>query len=161
MSELIRPAELQALRAPLQRYAQRYLVRFEDAEDVVQDVFTRTLQAKSAPKELRSWLYRAIRNACLNKLRSSSRQNEIELASTFDMGAEQTGHLTRMIRAEDDGHLAGELARLSPAQREAVYLRYIEDLTREEIAAVLEVSVSVVKSRIYEGLARLRDLAKD
>ena len=157
MSPGIQPDALESLRAPLQRYAQRYLVRFEDAEDVVQDVFARALQAEAAPDELRPWLYRSTRNACLNRLRGAGARNEHELATAFDLGADQTGHLTRLIREEDGQDLAASLERLSPAQREAVYLRYIEDLPREEIAAVIGESVSVVKSRIYEGLSRLRE----
>ncbi|MFT7676643.1 MAG: DNA-directed RNA polymerase specialized sigma24 family protein [Planctomycetota bacterium] len=48
---------------------------------------------------------------------------------------------------------------LSADQREVLILRYTEDLGRNEIAAVLDEPVSVIKSRPYEGLRRLRELA--
>ena len=45
------------------------------------------------------------------------------------------------------------------AQREVLRLRYVEDLTRGEIAEVLEVPESAVKSRLFETLKRLREKA--
>ena len=48
---------------------------------------------------------------------------------------------------------------LSEAQREAIRLRYVEDLSRAEIAEVLDLPESVVKSRLFESLKKLREQA--
>jgi len=48
---------------------------------------------------------------------------------------------------------------LEESQREVLRLRYVEDLSRTEIAEVLDIPESVVKSRIFEGLEKLREQA--
>jgi RNA polymerase sigma factor (sigma-70 family) len=53
------------------------------------------------------------------------------------------------------------LARLTPKQRAVLVLRYFEDRTEVEAAAVLGCSVSTVKSTTRDGLARLRALAPE
>jgi RNA polymerase sigma-70 factor (ECF subfamily) len=50
------------------------------------------------------------------------------------------------------------LARIPPAYREVLTLRFQEDLALEEIAAVIETPISTAKSRLYRGLEALRRL---
>jgi RNA polymerase sigma-70 factor, ECF subfamily len=52
--------------------------------------------------------------------------------------------------------LAHSLQRLAPVYREALVLRFQEDLSLQEIAGIVGASVSTVASRIYRGLAALR-----
>jgi RNA polymerase sigma-70 factor (ECF subfamily) len=59
-------------------------------------------------------------------------------------------------RSEDAIRLAGKLHTLSPLYREALLLRFQEDLSLPEIAQVLGAPVTTVTSRIYRGLAALR-----
>lgn len=144
----------EAYREPLLRFARGYLRDADEAEDAVQDVLARVLASDAEPESCRAWIYRVARNVCLNRLRA--RRPVEEHASALDPPEERTGPLTRLARAEERERLRDDLAELSDAQREAVTLRYVEGLTRDEIAAVLELPVSVVKSRIYEGLESLR-----
>lgn len=135
----------------------RYLGNEHDAEDAVQEVLVRILEAKTKPDDLRIWSYRVARNVCLNRLRSSGRRKDVErLITGVDVPADQIGELTRMVRAEDGAALGEALAGLTDAQREVLVLRYLEGLGREEIGQVLELPVSVVKSRLYEGVTKLR-----
>ena len=53
------------------------------------------------------------------------------------------------------------LARLAPRQRAVVVLRYFDDLTERETAALLGVSVGTVKSQARDALARLRELVPE
>jgi RNA polymerase sigma-70 factor (ECF subfamily) len=64
------------------------------------------------------------------------------------------------VRAEERAALRAILAQMPATQREVLDLRYGEDLSREEIAEVLGIEASVVKSRLYEGLQRLRSQAR-
>lgn len=143
--------------AELRRFTARYLGNEHDAEDAVQEVFIKVLETRTVPTELRAWLYRVARNVCLNRLRSRGRRKDSDRLQTgIDLPVDQVGELTRIVAVEEGMALRDKLLELSDAQREVLVLRYLEGLSREEIAEVLEVNVSVVKSRLFEGVSRLR-----
>lgn len=150
--------ELAGLHRPaLLRFTRRYLGHDADAEDAVQEVFARVLQTETVPRDFRVWAFTIARNVCLNRLRARGAP-VLRLATGVDLAEDRSGELTRMARAEDAEALGSVLERLSDAQREVLVLRYLEDLGREEIAEVLGLTVAVVKSRLFEGVQRLRDL---
>ncbi|MGW3159373.1 SigE family RNA polymerase sigma factor [Streptomyces sp. NPDC001089] len=62
----------------------------------------------------------------------------------------------RMAQADDRGALLAALARLPPRQREAVVLRYWEDLSEATVAEAMGCSVGAVKSNAAKGIAKLR-----
>ena len=143
--------------APLVRFCLGYLGRPEEAEDVVQDTFYRVLRSDSIPEHFRAWIYRICRNRCLDVLRARGRRPDDQALSTeAPYRADLTGHLTRIIKLEKHARLRRLLDELPSSQHEVLRLRYIEGLSRAEIATVLELPESVVKSRIYEGLEKLR-----
>lgn len=154
-------AELEArFRRPLERFAYGYLGRREAVEDVLQEAFCRALASPTLPEELRPWLYRITRNLCLNLVGSSAFRSRGEVDDLDEAQlASQTGHLTKLVREEQRVELARLVRELSGEQQEVLRLRYAEDLSREDIAEVLDLSVSVVKSRLFEGLKKLRALA--
>jgi len=146
--------------AALQRFAYGYLGERAAVEDAVQEVFVRVLRAEDVPNELRPWLYRVTRNLCLNRLDSAehhARQRSVEVDDHH--WVRQTGNLTQLVREEQRQQLAALVGTLPGDQQEVLRLRYAEDLSRAEIAAVLGLPVSVIKSRLYEGLKRLRACA--
>jgi RNA polymerase sigma-70 factor (ECF subfamily) len=63
---------------------------------------------------------------------------------------------TLAARTEDANRLARSLETLQPVYREALVLRFQEDLSLQEISAIVGAPVSTVASRIYRGLATLR-----
>lgn len=62
----------------------------------------------------------------------------------------------RIAQADDRNELLKALAQLPPRQREAVVLRYWEDLTETQTAEVMRCSVGAVKSNAAKGIAKLR-----
>lgn len=144
-------------RDPLVRFCYGYLGRPEDAEDAVQEVFLRVLRVGEVPDHFRAWLYRIARNHCLNVRRDRARRNAgAALPPESQVGRDETGPLTRLARRELRSRLGHLLTALPETQREVLRLRYAEQLSRAEIAYVLEVPEPVVKSRLFEGLQRLR-----
>lgn len=147
-------------REALVRFCWGYLGRIEEAEDAAQDVCYKILSATTVPDSFRPWLYKTARNHCLNVLRQRGRQQDgAELPAASQIPELRSGHLTKLIRREQESRLGELVARLPEAQREVLRLRYVEGLSRGEIASVLETPESVVKSRLFEGLKRLRDHA--
>lgn len=145
-------------REALVRFCWGYLGSLDQAEDAVQDICFKALSASEVPDRFRSWLYRIARNHCVNLLRDrATRKDDRRLPSASAPADTLTGHLTRLVKDEARSKLLELVASLSDAQREVLRLRYVEDLSRSEIAEVLGVSESVVKSRLFEGLKRLRD----
>ena len=149
-------------RDALVRFCWGYLGRTEEAEDAVQDVCYKILSADSVPDAFRPWLYKTARNHCLNLLRRRSRRKEGQgLPPASQLHEILTGNLTRLVRDERRSRLGELVMSLSEAQREVLRLRYVENLCRAEIAEVLGIPESVAKSRLFEGLRRLRELASD
>jgi RNA polymerase sigma-70 factor (ECF subfamily) len=144
-------------RRDLTRFCAGYLGAADQAEDAVQDVFCKVLAAETVPESFRSWVYRIARNRCLDLLRGRARRRDDQALPSESAAAEElTGHLTRLVRQEQHSRLRQLVAALPATQREILRLRYVEGLSRQEIADVLELPESIVKSRLFEGLERLR-----
>ncbi len=141
----------------LVRFCAGYLGDPTEAEDVVQDVFVKVLRNDAVPEHFRAWIYKICRNRCLDVLRARGRRKDDQALLTHaPYTADLTGQLTRLVREERHEKLRRLLDEMPTAQSEVLRLRYSEGLSRAEIAEVLDLTESVVKSRIYEGLERLR-----
>lgn len=136
-----------------------------DAEDIAQQVFIRIW--KSAPRYKRkakftTFLFTIARNLVFNESRKRSRKKEYSMDEREDDYHLQTPD--PQTESPDDGLLHKELqaavdkaiAELPENQRLAVVLRRYEGMPYEEIANVLELSVSAVKSQLFRARNALR-----
>jgi len=145
-------------RDALLRYCWGYLGSMEEAEDALQEVWYRVFTAAHVPDRFRPWLYKIARNRCFNILRAKARRREgTGLPADSQLAASLTGHLTKMVNEEMRSRMSHLVESLPDAQREVLRLRYVEGLSRTEIAEVVDIPESVVKSRLFEGLKRLRE----
>ena len=140
------------------RFCSGYLSDPSEAEDAVQEIFykaCKALDAGGAPKAFRPWLYKVARNHCLNRLRERGRRN---CQLDQDLSPENcTGNLTRLVREEMRSRIAHLVAALPSVDRELLRLRYAEELSRAEMAQVLDMPESEVKTRLLRALQNLRD----
>ena len=144
-------------RSRLTRFSLGYLGRWEEAEDVVQDVFYKVIQDGVVPDRFRPWIYEICRNQCLDRLRKQNRHlDDQPLPRSSFINGQLTGNLTRLVKGEKRAMLLKRLGSLPNEQREVLLLRYTEGLSRAEIAEVLDIPEKLVKHRIYNGLERLR-----
>ena len=144
-------------RDALLRFCWGYLGSVEEAEDAVQEIFFKVVGASQVPESFRPWVYKIARNHCLNALRARAvRKDGLAMPAASQVEEALTGHLTRLAKDEIGSRLVELVASLPETHREVLRLRYVEELPRREIAEVLDISESVVKSRIFEGLRRLR-----
>ncbi len=130
----------------------------EDAEDAVQESFLRAFRYLGGYRErekFAAWLYRILVNQCRTLL-ARRRRLELPMAEwEWDVTAVADGATERgALRAE----LARALALLPPDQREAVVLRFAEDLTYDEMATITGSGISALKMRVQRACARLRRL---
>ena len=149
--------ELLAAVQPALRGYLRVLTRDDArADDVLQETFVIVVRKLRTLRDIglfRPWLYRiATRQAYRGR-----RQNEIPLESAAEPVAD--GDLaSQLVAAESRTRLREAIVQLPDRAREAVTLHYLHEMTFDEIAAVLDVPVGTVKSRVAYGLARLRSL---
>lgn len=135
--------------ASLCRYAKRFLADMPGEEDVVQDIFVKVWERDACFDDLKglsAYLYRAVHNACLIKLRDNrelSGSNLELLAGT--VGYDSTDNERFLIQEEYYRQLYVALQSLS-AQRRKIILLSLQGRKVEEIANILGISVNTVKT---------------
>jgi RNA polymerase sigma-70 factor (ECF subfamily) len=145
------------LQEPLFRYLRTLVRDRSQAEDVLQEVFLRIyrkLKWLREPAALRPWAYQIATREAFRYLKRQSRLREEQ--DDESAGApilEQAGSVFPKEMIEELPEL---INRLSPASRAVIALYYLHELSLNETAAVLEIPVGTVKSRLSYGLAALR-----
>lgn len=151
----------QIYRDSLIRFCWGYLGRMEEAEDAVQEICYKVLTADKVPDYFRSWIYKMARNLSINMIRDRVNKNGDKAQPTVSQVQDVlTGHLTRMVKDEQQQSVTELIEKLSQEHKEVLRLRYVEDLSRQEIAEVLDLDESVIKSRLFEGLKKLREFSE-
>lgn len=147
----------QLYRERLTRFCLGYVGTRDEAEDIVQDAFYKVLCSSEVPDNFRAWIYEICRNRCIDRLRAKNRRlGDQPLSAYAHMADHLSGNLTKLLRGEQRAHLWRRLAELPYEQREVLLLRYTEGLSRSEISEVLNIPEKLVKSRIFNGLEKLR-----
>jgi RNA polymerase sigma-70 factor, ECF subfamily len=145
----------------------------EDAEEVSQETLLRALQSFGQLRDgaqLRPWVFRIAKNACLMKRRKSvfAPSQELSLDSLLPSFEHSEGERKLQIadwsqeperlalRGELKAALEAALAELPDTYKPVVLLRDVEGLSTQETAEVLELSEDVVKTRLHRGRLALR-----
>jgi RNA polymerase sigma-70 factor (ECF subfamily) len=142
----------------------RVVGRGEDAKDLCQEVFLKAYRALGTFKRearFSSWLYQIALNACRDRLRRRRGRTHLSLDDLDDAGERPLAvggpSALDLVEARDVSRLVEiAMAELAPEQREVIVLKEYQDLTFLEIAEVLDVPISTVKTRLYRGLGQLR-----
>lgn len=138
-------------------YVRRLVDSSQDAEDVLQSVWLtvcRRVGTLDHPAAFRTWLYRIARNRAITQLRRRGR--EVSLEETTDDPAVAASDDADTFDEVDVADLHRALARLSVAHRDALTLRFLEALSYEEIARIMDCDVGTVRSRLFYGKKALR-----
>ena len=130
----------------LLRYAKRLVG--DDAEDVVQEAFLRGL--RSYPRlqhadHLRAWLFRITTTTAFDH---TGKRREVPVAEVRDEAVEL---------AYDDGTFEAIIGELTDANRDALRLRFVDDLAYDEIAQRLRCSSDAARRRVSTGIKSLRE----
>src|ERR671924_842749 len=139
------------------RFAVRMLGNRDDAEDALQATFLRAYRALGRYQErdkFSAWLYRILVNQCRSlAARRSHRERvfvreEAAMAAAPDEIPDWTG--------ESEEWVQRVLSELDPLLREAFLLKYVEELSYEEMSALTGAGVSALKMRVKRACDRLR-----
>jgi RNA polymerase sigma-70 factor, ECF subfamily len=147
----------------------RYLLHLtshrERAEDFFQETWIRVLERGhqyDGKSKFESWLFTIARNLVIDWQRQKKMQS---LDTLTDFGQEQPlqvadtrslSPLSVVMSEEQDSFVRASLQQISLIYREVVVLRFHEELQLEEIAQVMQLPVSTVKTRLYRGLEAMR-----
>lgn len=143
----------------------RWMLRVpEDAEDAVQEAYMRALQSFDAcsGSSDKAWLLTIVRNVCLTRLkRGASRGNIVMLDDVIDQidaasQAESESPDRRLMERDRSAQVHEALNRLPARFREVIILREFEELTYQEIAAIIDMPVGTVMSRLSRARQKLK-----
>lgn len=146
--------------------AYKFTGRFEEAEDLTQEVFFKVYKALHSYKKEQDfswWLVSISRNACIDYYRSVKRERKILSGDVNDLKNFKFQGLTpqgNMEAAERSRSLRQSLSELPEDLRHVLILRDLQGLSYKEIADQLELAEGTVKSRIHRGRAELADKIK-
>ena len=141
--------------------AYRIVGEYHAAADLVQEVFVKIhgeLRHFKFESKFSTWLFRVTVNHALNRSSEGVRHARIHEKIGRDGRGDPGG--TKEGRPVDD-EIQRALLQLSPKLRTVISLRYLEGLSYEEIAEILEISIGTVKSRLFLAHETLRPMLKD
>jgi RNA polymerase sigma-70 factor (ECF subfamily) len=150
---------LRSVQLPLYQYIRR-LIGADDAEDVLQEVLiaiARKLTWLSEPRLFRAWAFRIASRASFKQLRKDRRHPPPDSSE----GLLDTLAAPSSPVSQDDLNAFLDNASISPASRAVLVLHFCEEMPLAEVAAVLELPLGTVKSRLAYGLKALRRLVGD
>jgi RNA polymerase sigma-70 factor (ECF subfamily) len=136
-------------------YVWRLAGRQHQEEDILQAIWLAVwsqLPKLRNPEAFRAWLYRIARNIALQGLRN--RVDHVPLEDDHPAPADAEERFSK----EEAAAVHAALDAISPAHKEVLVLRFLEDMSYEEIAEIVGCSVGTVRSRIYYGKKHLRSI---
>jgi RNA polymerase sigma-70 factor (ECF subfamily) len=128
-----------------------------DAEDLVQDTYLKAFRAAGQFRpgtNLRAWLFTILQNTFRNLRRDRGRDPvdvDSEAVERLPAGSDLPDPERRLLDSVMDDDVRQALDALPPAFREAVWMRDVDELSYQDIAAALDVPIGTVMSRISRG----------
>ncbi len=134
----------------------------EDAEEVVQDAFLRAyrnLEQFRGESRFSTWFYRILYNACMARVTRRPKHGEtvdsgdetIDMIDSKEPSVQQT-----LENEEEQAVLQEEMTRLPETFRTALTLFYVQELSYDEMASILQMPLGTVKTNLSRGRLLLR-----
>jgi RNA polymerase sigma-70 factor (ECF subfamily) len=149
---------------PIYGLTLRMLGHAEDARDATQETFISAyanLRSFRGDAKFSSWLYRIALNVCHSRLRRRTGRHDASLEQQFDEAgfepaAPDAGSDERLLEEQVGAHVRRALAAIPAEMRQVIVMKEYEGLKFHEIAEILDIPLSTVKTRMYTGLRELR-----
>jgi RNA polymerase sigma-70 factor (ECF subfamily) len=137
----------------LRLFLRKLLAGDATTEDVLQESWLdvwRKIGSLEKPDAFPAWVYRIARDHAYRRLRRQPREESSDLGNVEDNGVEfSPDEAEELYRAMD---------RLSPEHREVIVLRFLEEMSYDDIARIADCSVGTVRSRLHYAKRTLRRL---
>lgn len=147
--------------------AYRMLGNSHEAEDIVQDTFIRVytnLHRYDAEHKFSTWIYRIGTNICIDRLRK--RKGTYFLDAETQVGEGLDGYTllasnegtpeSQLMISETQRHVREAIDKLPEKYKSVIVLRYMHDLSLQEISDILQMPVTTIKTRVHRGREYLR-----
>ncbi len=142
---------------PLCFFAQRFVDDFDIAEGIVQDVFVRLWDIRETLNihtSLRSYLYTAVKNSCLNQIKRASFSSSLE--GKEDHPDTTTSLPDAQVELDEIAEATEKAIRNLPSKSRQIFcLAKFDGLSYQEIAEIQNVSVNTVKTQLKRALKSL------
>lgn len=143
------------------RYAKKFLFGYQDAEDIVQDIFLKAytnIQSFDTTRLFSPWLYRIAHNEFINSIKKTGREplSFFDPDTLFPHPAAPGNASTELEKNEVREMLNTCLNKLDVKYREPLVLYYFEDMSYQKISEIMRIPVPTVGIRISRGKTALK-----
>lgn len=145
-------------KSPIYNLAYRMTANQEDADDLTQETFIRAYQylwRYDPRRKFFTWLYTLALNLIKNHLRKSKKEKLSAKLGASSLAGGNPSPEEEMMKEQE---ISSYLLQLNDDLRALLIMKYQQELSLEEIAAITGKSLSAVKMSIYRGLERLKEL---
>ncbi len=144
--------------------AKRFVNYHDDADDIVQEVFIRAYERLGdfrSDAGLYTWLYRIAVNASLNVLRKQKVREFFRVDDLFEIEDVQNEAPDLAVETKEQKILIEKAITMLPPKQKAVFLmRFVDELSYEEIASILKTSVGGLKANYFHALRKIQEYVK-
>ena len=145
---------------PRLRYYLRKLLKRQDVEDAMQDVWLETVRRLATLREPRAfgpWIYRIARGRAVQEIRRKRASEPLDQEVIETVSAEATeGEEAEDFDVSDARAIHEAMDELNAAHREVLVLRFVEQMSYEQMAEVLDAPVGTIRSRLHYAKQELR-----
>ncbi len=141
-------------------YANLFLNDPDASEDVVQDVFFKLWKNRgelTVTTNIRSYLFRAVRNGCMNVIGNVSVRETYKQANEEEIRRREQEPIDEMMVSELEQRIRETIGQLPAERRKIFILSRFDGLKYREIAEHLNISVKTVENQMYQALRFLRE----
>lgn len=149
----------------LYAYGKALGILHEDLQDIIHDVFLHIMDHYAGlnicDKEVKFYLLRCLKNKVVSNARKNTESCGMENLNEYDFAIHVTG-LDLLINKEERMRLLNRIEKmlqcLTARQREAIYLRYMQELSYEEIAEMLHITEKGSRKLVSRAMIELKNI---
>ena len=147
---------------PLFMYIANQLGDRQKAQDIVQETFIRLirhLRQHGSLEHIRAWLYRVALNMCRDYWKSSAYKSEGLAGDDFPERSDPSAGAEELLEQQETSReIAASLEELPEVQKHIISLRFFHELKLQEISELLDIPLSTIKTNLYSGLKKLKNI---